>query len=158
MSCGSESIRDMNILSQKNIVRKKIFCSCHPEITVWLTKHYNALHSDCRIWPLGLCCTIETWKKVDLIKVNVATWASVNFECIVFSFHAVGVTWVLFVSEEPLTVMCKPLCLDRFSAEGTPFTMDSEGVVRMMNTSLATTWTQVANTRDQVSLNGDRSC
>ena len=54
-------------------------------------------------------------------------------------------------------MMCKLLCLDRFSAEGTPFTMDSEGVVRMMNTSLATTWMQVANTRDQVSLNSDRS-
>ncbi|KAK7103194.1 WD repeat and HMG-box DNA-binding protein 1-like [Littorina saxatilis] len=37
-----------------------------------------------------------------------------------------------------------------FSAEGTPFTMDSEGVVRMLNTCLANTWTQVANTCDQV--------
>ncbi|KAL8588870.1 hypothetical protein ACOMHN_051464 [Nucella lapillus] len=37
-----------------------------------------------------------------------------------------------------------------FSAEGTPFTMDSEGVVRMLNTGLAHTWTQVADTRQQL--------
>ena len=38
----------------------------------------------------------------------------------------------------------------RFSAEGTPLTMDSEGIVRMVNTGLASTWTHVANTRQQV--------
>ncbi|XP_076442996.1 WD repeat and HMG-box DNA-binding protein 1-like [Babylonia areolata] len=37
-----------------------------------------------------------------------------------------------------------------FSAEGTPFTMDSEGIVRMMNVGLAATWTQVADTREQL--------
>ncbi|PVD25434.1 hypothetical protein C0Q70_13090 [Pomacea canaliculata] len=35
-----------------------------------------------------------------------------------------------------------------FSMEGTPFYMDSQGVVRMMNTALGYTWSQVADTKD----------
>lgn len=35
-----------------------------------------------------------------------------------------------------------------FSAEGTPCSVDSEGVVRMLNRSLGNTWTPVCNTRD----------
>jgi hypothetical protein len=38
----------------------------------------------------------------------------------------------------------------RFSAEGTAFMMDSDGVVRMKNSGLGDTWISVANTRDQV--------
>uniref|UniRef100_A0A8C4SQK5 WD repeat and HMG-box DNA-binding protein 1 n=1 Tax=Erpetoichthys calabaricus TaxID=27687 RepID=A0A8C4SQK5_ERPCA len=35
-----------------------------------------------------------------------------------------------------------------FSAEGTPFTVDSEGIVRMLNRSLGNTWTPVCNTNE----------
>ncbi|KAK7444590.1 hypothetical protein BaRGS_00040412 [Batillaria attramentaria] len=37
-----------------------------------------------------------------------------------------------------------------FSAEGTPFFMDSEGIMRMKNASLGGIWTQVADTRENV--------
>ena len=38
-----------------------------------------------------------------------------------------------------------------FSAEGTPFAVDSSGVVRMLNRAFSNTWVQVANTRKTVS-------
>ena len=42
------------------------------------------------------------------------------------------------------------LTMCRFSAEGTPFSVDSLGVVRMLNRAFCHSWTQVANTKTQV--------
>lgn len=39
----------------------------------------------------------------------------------------------------------------RFSAEGTPFYMDSSGIVRMCNRRFGMSWVQVANTKSHVS-------
>ena len=41
--------------------------------------------------------------------------------------------------------------LFRFSVEGTPFYMDSQGIIRMLNRGAAKTWVQVANTKTHVS-------
>lgn len=38
----------------------------------------------------------------------------------------------------------------RFSEEGTPFFMDSQGIVRMLNQQFGSTWTPVLNTRQHV--------
>ena len=44
----------------------------------------------------------------------------------------------------------------RFSAEGTPFILDSHGIVRMFNRSFAESWIQVANLKNLVSnINND---
>ena len=40
--------------------------------------------------------------------------------------------------------------LFRFSAEGTPFYVDSKGIVYMLNRNFGNTWLQVANTRKHV--------
>lgn len=39
----------------------------------------------------------------------------------------------------------------RFSAEGTPYMVDSEGIVRMMSSGFNNTWVEVANLRHHVS-------
>ncbi|XP_076151713.1 WD repeat and HMG-box DNA-binding protein 1 [Alosa pseudoharengus] len=50
---------------------------------------------------------------------------------------------------EPLPISRKSyLVWLGFSAEGTPCSIDSEGVVRLLNRSLGNTWTPVCNTRD----------
>ena len=56
------------------------------------------------------------------------------------------VTWLFLVCSHVSTVY-----LIRFSAEGTPFSVDSTGVVRMLNRSFGNTWVQVANMRKNVS-------
>jgi hypothetical protein len=43
-------------------------------------------------------------------------------------------------------------CLCRFSLEGTPASVDSLGIVRLLNRSLGNTWSVVANTKIQVIL------
>lgn len=38
----------------------------------------------------------------------------------------------------------------RFSAEGTPFIVDSAGIVRMLNRGFSNCWTEVANLKKHV--------
>jgi len=40
----------------------------------------------------------------------------------------------------------------RFSGEGTPFYMDSNGILRMLNNQAGKTWTQIADTKTHVSI------
>jgi len=43
------------------------------------------------------------------------------------------------------------MCYGRFSAEGTPYTVDSAGIVRMLRSGFHNTWVEVANLRQHVS-------
>lgn len=53
------------------------------------------------------------------------------------------------------TVTCNYfIVFQRFSAEGTPFYMDSAGIVRMCNRRFGMSWVQVANTKSHVSFIG----
>ncbi|XP_055010369.1 WD repeat and HMG-box DNA-binding protein 1 [Boleophthalmus pectinirostris] len=69
--------------------------------------------------------------------------------------QALGVQ-LLSLSQKKRLILDQPLPLSPrstlswmgFTAEGTPCSVDSEGVVRMLNRSLGNTWTPVCNTRD----------
>jgi len=43
------------------------------------------------------------------------------------------------------------MCYVRFSAEGTPYSIDSAGIVRMISSGFSNTWVEVANLRQHVS-------
>jgi len=43
------------------------------------------------------------------------------------------------------------LCRGRFSAEGTPYAVDSAGIVRMLSSEFGKTWIEVANLTQHVS-------
>ncbi|KAH3854450.1 WD repeat and HMG-box DNA-binding protein 1-like [Dreissena polymorpha] len=68
--------------------------------------------------------------------------------------QCLGVTY-LDVRDWRREVHCEPLPLSPtatlnwagFSAEGTPFFMDSTGIIRMFNRAAGKSWTQIANTR-----------
>ena len=45
------------------------------------------------------------------------------------------------------------LMVSRFSAEGTPFTVDTAGIVRMLNRKFGNNWVEAANLKSHVSRN-----
>ena len=55
-------------------------------------------------------------------------------------------------SRKKLELLLLNRCLCRFSLEGTPASVDSLGIVRLLNRSLGNTWSVVANTKIQVIL------
>ena len=76
--------------------------------------------------------------------------------------HKAALAWIGYVKEflccgtgnleqRSVTKNCCTGVLIRFSAEGTPFSVDSQGIVRMLNRGFGNTWVQVANMRKNVS-------
>ncbi|XP_049319964.1 WD repeat and HMG-box DNA-binding protein 1 isoform X2 [Astyanax mexicanus] len=60
------------------------------------------------------------------------------------------------IGGEPLPLSRKSyLSWVGFSAEGTPCSVDSDGVVRMLNRSMGNTWTPICNTRDNCKSKSD---
>uniref|UniRef100_A0A3B1JH16 WD repeat and HMG-box DNA-binding protein 1 n=1 Tax=Astyanax mexicanus TaxID=7994 RepID=A0A3B1JH16_ASTMX len=60
------------------------------------------------------------------------------------------------IGGEPLPLSHKSyLSWVGFSAEGTPCSVDSDGVVRMLNRSMGNTWTPICNTRDNCKSKSD---
>lgn len=77
--------------------------------------------------------------------------------------QALGVQLLQLSQRKKQIIHNEPLPLSRrahlvwmgFSAEGTPCSVDSEGVVRMLNRSLGNTWTPVCNTRESCKSRSD---
>ncbi|XP_026855638.2 WD repeat and HMG-box DNA-binding protein 1 [Electrophorus electricus] len=77
--------------------------------------------------------------------------------------QALGVQLLQLGRKKRQAIHGEPLPLSRksylvwmgFSAEGTPFCVDSEGIVRMLNRSLGNTWTPVCNIRESCKSRSD---
>ncbi|XP_036448689.1 WD repeat and HMG-box DNA-binding protein 1 isoform X1 [Colossoma macropomum] len=77
--------------------------------------------------------------------------------------QALGVQLLQLGRKKRQIIHGEPLPLSRksylawmgFSAEGTPCSVDSEGVVRMLNRSMGNTWTPVCNTRESCKSKSD---